>query len=82
MVDVVGDLRGERAQRVVGQRRHVHHGVEPGELLDRDVAQVDGQARHVRGVEVAEHAVGEQPAVEAGDLVPGGREDGAITVPR
>ena len=75
MVDVVGDLGGERAQRVVGQRCHVHDGVEPGELVDRDVAQVDGQPRHVRGVELAENARGEQPAVEARDVVARGREE-------
>jgi hypothetical protein len=53
----------------------VHHGVEPGELVDGDVAQVDGQPRHVRYVEVAEDARGEQPAVQAGDVVARGRQD-------
>jgi hypothetical protein len=75
VVDVVGDLGGERAERVVRQRRHVHDRVEALQVRDGDVAQVDRKARHVGGVERAEHAVGEQAAVEAGDLVAGRGED-------
>jgi hypothetical protein len=51
------------------------HGVEPGQVGRRDVAEVDGQAGDVRGVERAEDAVGEQPAVQTRDVVPGGRQD-------
>ena len=39
VVDVVGDLRREGAQRVVRQRGQVHHGVDATQLLDGDVAQ-------------------------------------------
>jgi hypothetical protein len=69
VVDVVGDLGGERTQRVVGESRHVDDGVEALQLVDGDVPQVGAEAGHVRGVERAEHAVGEQAAVEPGHLV-------------
>ena len=74
VVDVVGEVRRQRSQRVVGQRGQVDHGVHPGHVFGRDVAQVHPVPRRVRGRR-AEHAVGEQAGVEADDLVPGGRED-------
>ena len=45
------------------------------ELLDGHVAQVGGQAVDVRRVQRTEDALGEQSAVQAGHLVPGGGED-------
>ena len=74
MVDVVGEVRRQRSQRVVGQGGQVDHGVHPGHVVGRDVAQVDPMPRRVGGRR-AEDAVGEQAGVQADDLVSGGRED-------
>ncbi len=43
MVHLVGDLRRELTQRVVGQLRHVHDRVHAGQVVDRDTAQIPVQ---------------------------------------
>ena len=68
MVDVVGQLRGQRAERVVRQGGEVDHRVEAREVLGLDVAQVDPMALGVVRRR-AEHAVGEQPVIQADHLV-------------
>jgi hypothetical protein len=40
VVDVVGDVTDEVAERVVGQLRHVHDGVEAAQVVDRQPADV------------------------------------------
>ena len=53
----------------------MHHRVESLQLLHGHVPQVDRQRRRVRHVQRAQHAPGEQAAVEPGDLVPGRGQD-------
>jgi hypothetical protein len=59
-VDVVGEVGVEIAERIVGQCAEVDHGVEPAQLIRRDVAQVEiergdlvGRRPEVAVVEVA-----------------------------
>jgi hypothetical protein len=68
VVDVVGDLRLQRPQRVVGQRGEVHHRVESAQLLDGHVAQVGAQAGRVHRSR-AQHAVAEVAVVQAHHVV-------------
>ncbi len=75
MVDVVGDLRCERTERVVRQRREVDDGVETGEVLDPHIADVDGHAGRILRCRT-EGAFGEQACVEADDLVTAGEQFG------
>ena len=74
MVDVVGGLRVEVAERVVADRREVQHRVEAVEVGGLDVADVLAQ-RGDPGRRVAEHAVLEQVRVEPDDVVAGPLEE-------
>ena len=80
LVDVVGGLRVEVADRVVADRREVQDGVEALEIRDLDVADVLAQRLDL-GRRGAEHARGEQIRVEPDDVVAGSLgerdEDGA-----
>ena len=46
-VDVVGQFRINRAQGVVAERAQVDNGIEAGNILCRDIAQVAVNGRHV-----------------------------------
>ena len=48
MVDVIGDLRGERSERVVRQRGKMNDRVESDELLNRHVSEIDAQRRRIQ----------------------------------
>jgi hypothetical protein len=80
MIDVVGAVRIQVAEGIVGDRGQVDHGLEAAQVLDRDVADVAPQ-RARRAVIGTEVAALEQQAVEPDHLVAGrlehGMEDGA-----
>ncbi len=59
VVDVVGDLRRQRTEWVVGQRREMDDRVEALQLLGRHIPQVDADARWILR-SGPEHAVGEK----------------------
>ena len=75
VVDVVGGVWGEVAERVVGDPGEMDDGVEAAQVLDLDVADVEADRRRVGDVG-PEDARGEQVAVQADHLVPGVLEDG------
>ena len=70
MVDVVGRLRVQVADRVVADRGEVDHGVEAGQVLALDVADVHLERSPPRAAR-AERAGGEEVGVEPDDLMPG-----------
>jgi hypothetical protein len=71
VVDLVGHRRVEVAERVVRQAREVQDGVVAGKLGRAHVAQIAPQGGCRRPLLARKHAVGEQPAVEAGHPVAG-----------
>ena len=75
MVDVVGRLRVEVADRVVADRGEMDHGVEADEVLALDVADVRAHRLDL-GWRRPERAGGEEVGVEADDLVAGPLEHG------
>ena len=66
MVDVVGEARLEIAERIVGQRCQMQDAVEAGEIVERGIARVFMDRRHVEhraagseratGIEVGIHS--------------------------
>ena len=74
MVDVVGDLRRQRAERIVGQCGEMDDRVETVQLLERHIPQVHLDARWILR-SGAEHAVGEKAGVQTGYVVPRGLQD-------
>ena len=74
MVDVVGDLRRQRTEWVVGQRGEVDDRLETLQLLARHIPQVHPHARRIRRGR-PEHAVGEKAGVQPGYVVPRGLQD-------
>ena len=69
MVDLVGDVRCELAERVVGQLGEVDDGVEAGQVGDVQLADVLDQ-RAGRDVDaVVEPTLPVEAGVDAGDLV-------------
>jgi len=68
VVDVVGDLRVQVPERVVGDGGQVNDRVEAAQVLDADVADVHPQGRHRGGLR-PERAALVQRAVQADDLV-------------
>ena len=76
MVDVIGPIRVQVAQWVVGQCRQVDDAVEAAQVLDRDVPDILMDGGH-RPVAVAEDTVAEEPGIETDDGVAGGREIGS-----
>ena len=79
MIDVVGAVGVEVAQRIVGERGQMHHRVEADQRVHFDFAQIGPERRHA-GEAVTEIATGEILGVETDDLVSGrvkrGNEDG------
>ena len=75
MVDVIGPVRVQVAQRVVGQRRQVDDAVEAAQVLDRDVAHILSN-RGDRDGAVAEETIAEERGIETDDIVAGRREIG------
>ena len=75
MVDVVGRLRVQIADRVVADGRQVQHRVEADEVLDLDVAHVLADRLDL-GRRLAERARGEQIEVQPDHLVAGLLEQG------
>ncbi len=49
LIDVVGDLLVDVAERVVGKSAQVHHGVESGEVCGCDVPQIDVERGYLIG---------------------------------
>jgi hypothetical protein len=68
VIDVVGDLGHEGAQRIVGQRGQMDHRVDAAQVLRTDIAQIDRESARVARVGT-EYAVGEEPGVQTGDLM-------------
>jgi hypothetical protein len=77
VVHLVRQIGVEVAERVVAQRRQVHHRVRRhfGQVLGGHVPQIHPQRRHRIGSR-ADDAVGEQPGVEADHLMSGGGQTG------
>ena len=47
MIDVIGKLWLDVAQRIVGQSRKMQHSLETFEIIDFDVSRVLADGRHV-----------------------------------
>jgi hypothetical protein len=69
VIDLVGQVGVEVAERVVGKRRQVDDRVEAGQVGRGDVAHVHPQRRHLRPV-LAEPAPLEVERVEPDDIMP------------
>ena len=75
MVDVVGELGVEVAQRIVGKGRQVDDGVESVDVSDLDVADVSFDYGHV-SERAAERAVPIEVGVQSDHLDAGSLEEG------
>lgn len=71
----MGQAWVELAERVVGELGHVHDGLEPGEVVLGEVAQVAGQDGDPVGAGLIEPAGAVEAGVEPDDVVSGRRED-------
>ena len=77
MIDVVGELRIEIAQGIVGQGREMNDSVETRNVLEGEVACVLAQARHRGdGAALGKGAPLVEIGIAADDLVPGRDEFG------
>ena len=74
MIDVVGELRIQVAERIVRQGGEVNHRVEAGELGRLDPAHVGANRRHLRAF-AAEGAFLEKIRIQPDDLVTRADED-------
>ena len=75
MVDGVGQIRVEIAERIVGERREMNDGVEAFKIVGERVARVLGDGRERRND--AARVIGATPVevdVIAGDVMPGGAQ--------
>ena len=71
VVDLVGQVRVQVAQRVVGQSGQVDDGIEPVEVFRSDLAHVDPARGRLIGGRGPQHARREQAEVHPDRIVPG-----------
>src|SRR5262249_52526845 len=70
VINLVGDIRTEIAQRIVGQSRQMDDGIEPREIADIDVANILANMRHVEDVAAGgKRAAFVEMAIETDNLI-------------